>query len=53
MRVKEVGRRVYDPVVYFPPGDVVGELLRPVAFSPDKVDIRVDVQIDEHLETTH
>jgi len=28
--VKEVGASVYDPVVYFPPGDVRGELLSPV-----------------------
>ena len=28
--VKEVGRGIYDPVIYFPPGDVDGELLAPV-----------------------
>ncbi len=28
--VKEVGRAICDPVVYFPPGDVRGELLTPV-----------------------
>ncbi len=28
--VKEVGRGAYPPVVYFPPGDVHGELLVPV-----------------------
>jgi uncharacterized protein (DUF427 family) len=31
LRVKEVGHAVYEPVIYFPPGDVRSELLTPLA----------------------
>jgi uncharacterized protein (DUF427 family) len=31
--LKEVGRRTYEPVVYFPPGDVSGALLVPVDWT--------------------
>lgn len=31
VRVKEVGLHIYEPVIYFPPQDVRGELLVPVA----------------------
>lgn len=31
LRVREVGKRIYDPVVYFPPEDVVAAALRPTS----------------------
>lgn len=33
LRVREVGRRIYDPVIYFPPQDVEADALEPTSVS--------------------